>query len=164
MKPFRLFLIAGGLVITGFVWFHVYRPTPRQAASVGTGGRLVATYRREPKSFNRFVSANATENLLALLTQATLVRVNRVTGELEPRLAEKWSASSDGLNYTLSLRHGVRFSDGQPFTAADVVFTFRALYDSRVQSPMASAFKIAGQPIAVRAAGDGTILLTFPAP
>src|SRR5262245_28428141 len=53
----------------------------REQAPSTSANRLIATFRREPKSFNRFVSANAPENLLTLLTQATLVRVNRVTGE-----------------------------------------------------------------------------------
>src|SRR5262252_2287172 len=39
------------------------------------GGRLVSTIRLEPRSFNRFVSAKAPESLIALFTQATLVRV-----------------------------------------------------------------------------------------
>jgi len=135
----------------------------REQAST-TANRLVATFRREPKSFNRFVSPNAPENLLTLLTQATLVRVNRVTGDLEPRLAEHWTSSSDGSMYTLTLRDGLRFSDGHPFSATDVVFTFRALYDARAASPMASSFKIGGQPIRVQASGDRTVVLTFPGP
>ena len=45
----------------------------------------------------------------------------------------------DGRSYTLTLRDGVTFSDGQPFTSADVVFTFQALYDPAVDSPVASA-------------------------
>jgi peptide/nickel transport system substrate-binding protein len=122
---------------------------------------LIATFRREPTSFDRLVSANATENLIALLTQATLVRVNRTTGALEPRLAESWT-SADGQTYTIKLRDAVRFSDGQPFTAADVIFTFRALYDPHVASPMASGFLIAGQPITVSAADDHTVRLSFP--
>jgi peptide/nickel transport system substrate-binding protein len=40
-----------------------------------------------------------------------------------PRLAEKWEASDDGKTYTFTLREGVKWSDGQPFTAEDVVFT-----------------------------------------
>jgi peptide/nickel transport system substrate-binding protein len=125
---------------------------------------LIATFRREPKSFNRLVYSSATEGLIALLTQATLVRVNRATGALEPRLAESWTTSPDHLMYTIKLRDGVRFSDGHPFTAADVIFTFRALYDPRVASPLASGFMIAGKPIDVRLADAHTVVLSFPSP
>jgi peptide/nickel transport system substrate-binding protein len=46
-----------------------------------------------------------------------------------PRLATSWSHSPDGLHWTVDLRHGVRWSDGQPFTSKDVVWTYRALID-----------------------------------
>jgi oligopeptide/dipeptide ABC transporter ATP-binding protein len=42
-----------------------------------------------------------------------------------PRLATSWSVSKDKLTWTYHLRHGVRWSDGVPFTAADVAYTFQ---------------------------------------
>lgn len=44
-------------------------------------------------------------------------------GELAPRMAESWEVSEDQKTYTFSLREGVKWSDGHPFTADDVVFT-----------------------------------------
>ena len=44
-------------------------------------------------------------------------------GGRTPRLAESWQASPDGLTYTFKIRSGVKWSDGQPFSAEDVVFT-----------------------------------------
>src|SRR5258708_31922785 len=41
-----------------------------------------------------------------------------------PDLAASWSTSADGLSWTFNLREGVKWSDGQPFTADDVAFTF----------------------------------------
>ena len=64
-------------------------------------------------------------DLVSTLTQAKLVRINRATQEVEPWLAESWTRSDDGLRYTVKLRQGVVFSDGQPFTADDVVFSLR---------------------------------------
>jgi peptide/nickel transport system substrate-binding protein len=104
------------------------------------------------------------EELVSLLTHATLVRVNRVTGVLEARLARDWTTSPDGLTWTIRLREGVTFSDGKPFTAADVVFTLRALYDPRVNSAMATALRIAGRPLTARAMDDHTVVIIFPAP
>src|SRR5436190_5297305 len=113
-----------------------------QTSSQTSRGSLVATLRAEPKSFNRFVSPQAAVGVITLLTHATLVRVNRVTGALEPRLAREWSSSPDGLTWTFKLRDDVAFSDATPFTSADVVFTFQALYDPKVASAMASGFEI----------------------
>ena len=44
-------------------------------------------------------------------------------GNRIPRLAESWQSSPDGLTYTFKIRSGVKWSDGQPFTADDIVFT-----------------------------------------
>ena len=44
-------------------------------------------------------------------------------GNRIPRLAESWEVSSNGLTYTFKIRSGVKWSDGQPFSAEDVVFT-----------------------------------------
>ena len=128
----------------------------------GGGRRLVATVRSEPKSFNRIASSSPAENIVAYLTQSTLVRVHRVTGELEPRLAREWTLGPDGRTWTIKLREGVTYSDGAPFTAADVVFTFQALYDPRVESMLTSSLLIDGKPIAAIRVDDLTVQLTFP--
>lgn len=48
---------------------------------------------------------------------------------IEPALAESWSVSDDGLEYTFNLRQDVTWHDGTPFTAADVLFTFQAVLE-----------------------------------
>ncbi len=45
----------------------------------------------------------------------------------QPRLAESYSVSADGLTYTFKLRKDVKWHDGQPFTAADVVATWKII-------------------------------------
>lgn len=52
-----------------------------------------------------------------------------------PGLAEKWDISKDGKVYTFYLRPNIKFSDGSPITADDVVFTFRRLADPKTASP-----------------------------
>src|SRR5262245_37824526 len=70
-------------------------------ATPSSGGRITVTYRSEPKTFNRLVSPQQAEEMVARLTQATLLRVDRTTGKLEPRLAREWTSSPDGLTWTL---------------------------------------------------------------
>src|SRR5262245_19475537 len=100
------------------------------------GGSLIASSRTEPHSFNRLGpnAQQAAVDAVTRLTHAPLVRLNRTTQQPEPWLAEKWTVSEDGRVITLTLRDGVKFSDGTPFTSADVVFTFKALYDPSVHS------------------------------
>ncbi|HUE86976.1 MAG TPA: ABC transporter substrate-binding protein [Vicinamibacterales bacterium] len=126
------------------------------------GGSAVASTRTDPRSFNRLVHSQIATEITTLLTQAKLVRIDRVTRQVEPWLAERWEASPDNLTFTLFLRDGLRWSDGTPFTSADVVFTFSALYDPRTQSPMASALRPGGEPLTVTAPDPRTVVVTFP--
>ncbi len=97
-----------------------------------------------------------------MLTLGKLVRINRATTELEPWLAERWTSSPDGLTHTLTLRDGVTWSDGVPFTSADVLFSVQAVYDPRAQSPLAASLSIGGKPLGVTAPDAHTVVLTFP--
>lgn len=134
------------------------------AKSPVNGGKIVATYRTEPASFNRYVSPGPAEDLIARLIHATLVRLDRTTGRVEPRLARQWTASPDGLTWTFALRDDVAFSDGTPFTSADVVFSFQAVYDPRVNSQIGDSLLIGGQPMRVRALDAHTVAILFPSP
>lgn len=125
---------------------------------------LVATLRGEPATFNRFIGVVFPTHLVSLLTQAPLVRINRVTQELEPWLADRWTRSDDGRRFGVHLREGVQFSDGHPFTSADVVFSFQAAYDAATASPIAGALLVDGKPLEVRAASPDTVEIVFPAP
>lgn len=136
--------------------------TPAANAAPARGGRLVATIRSEPRSFNRLVSSDQVSQFLGVLTQARLVRINLATQQVEPWLAASWE-STDGQHYVVHLRPGVTFSDGTPLTSADVVFTFAAVYDPKVNSPMAEALKVDGKPIEVRAVDERTVAVNFPA-
>jgi peptide/nickel transport system substrate-binding protein len=125
-------------------------PAPTARSAMGEpsrGGSLVATLRTEPKTFNRYTGNGFPTHLIATLTQARLVRINNATSELEPWLAERWTISDDRRTYTLNLRESARFSDGAPFTAADVLFSFAAVYDSKTASPLADSLRVNGKPL-----------------
>ena len=98
------------------------------------GGTLTASLRSEPVTFNRLApnAQQAAVDAVTRLLHAPLVRINRVTDQPEPWLADKWTVSPDGRVITLTLRDGLTFSDGAPCTSADVVFTFTALYLSLI--------------------------------
>ena len=125
--------VAAGITIARRPSRAVTAVTDPSAGAIPRGGTLVASLRSEPTSYNRYVDQSAAGELISLLTQAPLVRVNRTTDTLEPWLAESWSESEDGRAYTLKLRDGVTFSDGTPFSSADVLFSFAALYRPQSQ-------------------------------
>jgi peptide/nickel transport system substrate-binding protein len=83
-------------------------------------------------------------------------------GDLNPRLATDWTASDDGLTWTVTLRDGAVFNDGTPVTSADVVATFQAITGEDSQSPGRSAFD--GILDSVAADGDATVVFTLVRP
>ena len=120
-------------------------------ADVGKrGGRLVVALRSEPKTFNPVSATDGPSREVYGRMNANLIRINRETQKTEPALARSWSVSKDGLRYTLQLRRGLRFSDGDPFDADDVVFTWQAYLDERNRSPHREQLIVGGKPIAVR--------------
>jgi peptide/nickel transport system substrate-binding protein len=160
VKPLRLAVIATTIaaLIVGVALWRSCRST-----SIAPARELIASLRSEPAGYNRYLEATAAADLLSLLTDARLVTVNRSTDDLAPSLAERWTPSADGLTYTLALRHDVRFSDGAPFTSADVLFTARMLYDPQVNSALASALQVDGKPLVFAAPDDFTVTVTLPA-
>lgn len=58
-----------------------------------------------------------------------LLTYDKTESELEPRLAERWEVSDDGLTITFYLRKDVRWHDGMPFTARDIEFGFNTIRD-----------------------------------
>lgn len=136
--------------------------TPQADSPPARGGQLVVSVRQEPPTFNRYTRRDATSELLSTLLNAKLVRINRVTQEVEPWLAERWSRSDDGRRYTLTLRDGITFSDGRPFSADDVLFSLAALYDPKSSLPLAEAVKINGKPLTATSPDPRTVVIEFP--
>ena len=60
----------------------------------------------------------------------SLLDRDKDTLEMIPQLAEKYEISQDGLVYRYYLRKDAKWSDGSPFTADDVVFSFETIYNS----------------------------------
>ena len=141
--------------------------SPTNAVSkdgVPRGGELLVSVRTEPRSFNRHASRDTTTNLVSNLTQARLVRVNQATQTVEPFLAESWTAAADGRRYTLTLKRGVTFSDGHPFTADDVLFAFETVYDEKNGSALGDSLLVGGKKMQVTATDPHTVVIVLPAP
>jgi peptide/nickel transport system substrate-binding protein len=156
-------LLLGGILL--FRNTATREPAPSEtSARARRGGQIVASLRAEPRSFNRLVARDEPSDTLAFLMQGRLVRINRATFELEPWLAERWDTSADGRTYTLHLRQGVTWSDGVPFTSADVLFTMEAVFDPQVQSVIADNLMVGGKPIRASAPDAATVVFEYPAP
>ncbi len=163
-KSFILWILIGVLLGIGSAELTMPSfPRPHQNSPVARGGNLVAAISSDPSSFNRMVArpslANAT---VADRLASDLVHINRASFELEPALADRWEMDKDGRTYTIHLRRGVRFSDGAPFTADDVVFSMRVLQSP--DSMLADQVRIDGNFPTCTKLDDSRVRLTFPRP
>jgi peptide/nickel transport system substrate-binding protein len=126
--------------------------------------RLTTGTLSDPKTFNPvLVTDNASQVALGDIFEG-LVRINPKTTEIEPLLAESWEYNTDGTVCTFHLHHGVRWHDGQAFTARDVAFTFKAVFDDRVPNSEKHVLTVDGKPIKVEAVDDYTVRFVMPRP
>jgi peptide/nickel transport system substrate-binding protein len=128
------------------------------------GGTLHVALRAEPKTFNPVTAIDAPSRDVLRRIHADLIDIDRSTQKTVPALAESWSRSADATRYTLKLRHGVRFSDGTPFTADDVVFSWSVYLDEKVHSPQRDLLMIDDQPIRCARQDDFTVEFVLPKP
>jgi peptide/nickel transport system substrate-binding protein len=127
-----------------------------------SGAELRFCLHGEPKTFNPiFVDDEASENV-RYLTGGVLIRVNRQTQALEPALAESWQVSRDGRKVTFHLRKGVYFSDGTPFSSADVAYTMKLLMDPETHSATGDAFRTGEGTLDVQTPSSDVAVISFP--
>jgi peptide/nickel transport system substrate-binding protein len=128
------------------------------------GGRLVMSLRGEPKTLNPVISADARSREVISVMQADLIHINRATQLTEPSIAKSWKVSPNGLEYTLVLRHGIKFSDGQPLDADDVLFTFHVYLDEKVHATQHDFLIVGGKPVSVRKLDEHTLVFQLAKP
>jgi peptide/nickel transport system substrate-binding protein len=129
-----------------------------------TGGELHFCLRSEPKTLNPLLAADDASETIRYLTGGVLVRVNRLTQDLEPELATSWKVTNGGRTITFQLREGLRFSDGTPFSADDVAYTMQQLMDPALHSPTGDAFRSSDGKVESQVLPKDRVRITFPAP
>jgi len=108
-------------------------PQGGAAGEAKSGGTLRWASQFEPQTLNAaFRSPAAYPSAMSHLVFDGLTRLDPENGfQPIPGLATSWEGSPDGTVYTFTLRDGVRWHDGQPFTADDVKFTLDAIRDPK---------------------------------
>jgi peptide/nickel transport system substrate-binding protein len=105
------------------------------------GGSLVMALPAGPKSFNPITAADpATARVIEGPVYKALIDYDNKEQREFPGLATSWASTPDGLHWTFKLRRGVRWSDGEPFNADDVIFTLQVTFDPNVAAPARSLF------------------------
>lgn len=154
----RIFNISSAVLVLGIVWlavayvsgFLIKVPTVKGEYTEGMVGTL--------KSVNPlFASLNEVDTDVTRLVYSGLMKFDKELS-LIPDLAERYEVSPDKKVYTFFLRQGVKWHDDMPLTAQDVAYTFGALQDPSVGSPLIVSFR----GITVEAVDEHTVRFTLP--
>jgi peptide/nickel transport system substrate-binding protein len=122
-------------------------------------GRYGGTWRRA------FTGPGDGENGNRLMAVDKFLFWDHTGTRISPSVAREWKVSDDGKTVTLSLRKGMRWSDGQPFTTADVVFWYEDLYlDKELVPTPLPEFAVGGKPGRVEKIDDLTFAFKFDVP
>ena len=104
------------------------------------GGQLILIASTEPKTFNPLVPGDYTTSILLGRILNSLFTYDPIKLKYIPSLATSWEVSEDKKTYKIHLRKGIQWSDGHPFTAEDVIFTFDCML-STVKDPETGEIK-----------------------
>jgi len=135
-----------------------------EPAASTRGGQLVVAERTPPTTFNPVLATDLPTRAVIDRLFGDLIHINRRTLKTEPALAASWSVSKDGREYIVNLRHDLKFSDGHPCTAEDVVFSFKVYLDESIHAPQRDLLVVAGKPIEVEQKDQHTIVVRMAEP
>jgi peptide/nickel transport system substrate-binding protein len=115
------------LILVGilFAFFQVaiISCNPSNLRTKSTRSQWTTTLLSDPKTFN-FALNEEFPNVFLFIAEG-LTSINAITRQIEPALAQSWQISNDYKRITFTLRDNLKWSDGQPLTAEDVIFTYK---------------------------------------
>ncbi|MBM3524571.1 MAG: ABC transporter substrate-binding protein, partial [Alphaproteobacteria bacterium] len=117
-------------------------------------------------SLRRGLRGSADHNgILRMVGNQGLVRWNLAFTEVLPNVAARWDVNADSSEFTFHLRKGMKWSDGKPFTADDVVFSIEdCVKNSELYKSTPSVLSIGGKPVTVSKVDDSTVRFAFAGP
>lgn len=134
---------------------------PARGEPAPQGDWLVRSLSAEPDTLNPITATDASESTVNATVYEALIERNPRTLEYEPRLAESWDVSEDHLTFTFRLRRDVRWHDGEPFTADDVIYTYDRIMDETVD---AAPLRVYYQDTTYEKLDDYTVRCTYGKP
>lgn len=133
------------------------------SASAHYGGTLITSIASPPKSFNPIIAKETSTTTVTGYIFEGLTRLDPHTLEIKPNLAASWRTDASGKIWTFSLRTDVKWNDGVPFTADDVLFTFnRLIFNPSIPTSSRDIFTIQGKTPRVEKINSHTVRITLP--
>lgn len=155
-------LLGGALAACGSS--HSTATPSAAAAPAKKGGTLKVASQVPTAAINPLTVADLGGSTMLAQTGDFLAFDNSMTQQLEPMLATSWSHNGDGSIWTFKLRQGVKFQNGQPMSADDVVYTFKQQSDAKNASNALSTFTGVLDPDGVVKVDDSTVAFHLEGP
>jgi peptide/nickel transport system substrate-binding protein len=139
--------------------------SPSSRAGRKAGGTLRVGSLKPAIAVDPVTSATQATLALTSISGEYLVYVSPETGQLKPEIATAWKTpDGKGATWVFTIRQGVKFHDGSPLTADDVVATFQRLCDPKVASAALSVLKGLLSPAGVTKTGPFEVTMKPDAP
>ncbi|MBW4434139.1 MAG: ABC transporter substrate-binding protein [Pelatocladus maniniholoensis HA4357-MV3] len=161
IKHFRLLLILA--LISIFVTVAC-NPNNYQTKAAQVPQMITAVL-GEPSTFNPALNESFYSVFGPLYD--SLINENPLTTQLEPGLAESWELSDNGQRVVITLKKGLKWSDGKPMTADDIIFSYNDIYlNPKIPTPTKDSLRInaRGDTPKVRKIDDLKVEFTVPEP
>ncbi len=127
------------------------------------GGKFIISEIGDPKTFNPITQNEQSSYEIIRFMFWGLLNFDQQNQTVEPGLADFWTNSPDGKTWTLRLRKNLRWSDGAPLTADDVVFTWNdVIFNPAINNVTRDMFIINGKPFKVSKVDDLTVQVETP--
>lgn len=127
------------------------------------GGRIVIATFTDPKTFNPITASEMSSMDITYRINSGLLLVDSPTEQPRPGISESWSVEPDNKTWTFHLRKGLRWSDGEPLTADDVIFTWKdIIYNPDIENVTRDQFHIDGKDFVVTKVDDLTVRVVTP--
>jgi peptide/nickel transport system substrate-binding protein len=140
-------------------------PLVVEAPEVGAhGGRFVLGQSSGPRTFNMMMANETSSTDITQNMFIGLAGFDNITQRETPLLAKSWSVADDKLTWTFNLRRGAKFSDGQPITSADVLFSFQLAYDEVLHPSVQDLLIMNGKRWEISAPDEYTVVIKTPEP
>ncbi|MCX6780211.1 MAG: peptide ABC transporter substrate-binding protein [Candidatus Magasanikbacteria bacterium] len=147
------------LAVTLISW-GIYFISTHSILTPKNGGEYSEGLIGSPKYINPiFASTNDIDTDISSLIYSGLFKYDS-NKQLVPDLAEKFVVGTDQKTYDIQLKAGLKWSDGEPLTTDDILFTFETLQNAEVGSPLIVAF----QGVQISKLSDNTIRFTLKTP
>lgn len=103
-------------------------------------------------------------NIVRVIGHENLIRWSAEWTEIKPNIAESFEVSEDATTFTFKLREGMRWSDGEPFTADDIMFWYEVFSDERLTPSKHPIYVGPEGPVEVTKIDDATVEFKFASP